>query len=119
MTIKEHGTAKYGRLIQQNIDQAHYLARLVEAAPELELALQVSLNIVNFRYIRSSMDDARLNGLNKQIETELQEQGIAVASTVSLRGRNYLHVGIANHRSRWDDFDFLVREVIRIGDELV
>jgi len=119
MTIKEHGTAKYGRLIQQNIDQAHYLARLVEAAPELELALPVSLNIVNFRYIRPGLDDARLDGLNKQIETELQEQGIAVASTVSLRGRNYLHVGIANHRSRWEDFDFLVREVIRIGAELV
>jgi aromatic-L-amino-acid decarboxylase len=44
MTIKEHGTDKYGRLIQQNIDQAQYLALLVEAAPELELALPVLLN---------------------------------------------------------------------------
>ena len=42
---------QYGRLIQQNIDQAHYLAGLVEAAPELELALPVSLNVVCFRYV--------------------------------------------------------------------
>lgn len=118
MTIKEHGTAKYGRLIQQNIDQAHYLARLVEAAPELELAMPVSLNIVNFRYIRSDLDDTSLDNLNKQIETELQGRGIAVLSTVSIRNRKYLHVGIANHRSRWTDFDILVREVIRIGSEL-
>lgn len=118
MTIKEHGTARYGRLIQQNIDQAHYLARLIEAAPELELALPVSLNIVNLRYTRPDLDDAMLDGLNKQIETELQERGIAVTSTVTLRDRKFLHVGIANHRSRWEDFDLLVREVIRIGNEL-
>ena len=119
MTIKEHGTARYGRIIRQNIDQAHYLARLVEAAPELELALPVSLNIVNFRYIRSGLDDPGLDYLNKQIETELQELGIAVTSTVTIKGRNYLHVGITNHRSLYSDFDTLVREVIRLGNGLV
>jgi len=118
MTFKEHGTARYGRLIQQNIDQAHYLAGLVNAAPELELALPVSLNIVNFRYTRPGLNDAGLNDLNKRIETELQEQGIAVPSTVSIRGRKYLHVAVTNHRSRQEDFDLLVREVIRIGNEL-
>jgi glutamate/tyrosine decarboxylase-like PLP-dependent enzyme len=119
MTIKEHGTDKYGRIIQQNIDQAHYLAQLVEAASELELALPVSLNVVCFRYTRANLNDARLDDLNKQIEVELQERGIAVPSVVSVRDKKYLHVAITNHRSRRDDFDVLVREVIRIGNELV
>ena len=118
MTIKEHGAAKFGRLIQQNIDQAHYLARLVEVAPELELALPVTLNIVCFRYTRPNLTDVMLDGLNKQIEIELQEQGIAVPSIVSLRGKKYLHIAITNHRSRRSDFDFLIKEVIRIGNEL-
>jgi len=43
-----------------------------KAAPELELALPESLNIVNFRYTRPDVDDARLDDLNKQIEIELQ-----------------------------------------------
>jgi len=119
MTIKEQGIAKYGRLIQQNIDQAHYLAQLVEEAPELELALPVSLNVVCFRYTQPGLDDAALNDLNKRIEVELQEEGIAVPSTVCIKGRKYLHVAITNHRSRRDDFDVLVREVIRIGNELL
>jgi aromatic-L-amino-acid decarboxylase len=118
MTLKEHGAARYGELIQQNIDQAHYLAGLVEAAPELELALPVSLNIVCFRYVRPDLDDACLNHLNKQIEVELQERGIAVPSTVSISGKKYLHVAITNHRSRRSDFDLLVEEVIRVGYEL-
>jgi aromatic-L-amino-acid/L-tryptophan decarboxylase len=118
MTLKEHGTEKYGRLIQQNIDQAQYLAQRIEASPELELALPVSLNVVCFRYIRPNLSDAKLNDLNKQVEIELQEQGIAVPSIVSIRARKYLHVAITNHRSRRSDFDVLVREVIRIGNGL-
>ena len=118
MTIKEHGSAKFGRLIQQNIDQAHYLASEVAAAPELELALPVSLNVVCFRYIQPGLDAAALDHLNKRIEVELQERGIAVPSIVTIKGRKYLHVAITNHRSRRDDFDLLVREVIRLGNEL-
>ena len=117
MTLKEHGAEKYGRLIQQNIDQAHYLAGLVEAAPELELALPVSLNVVCFRFTRPGLGDAMLDDLNKRIEIELQERGIAVPSIVSIRGKKYLHVAITNHRSRRSDFDVLVREAIRIGNE--
>jgi glutamate/tyrosine decarboxylase-like PLP-dependent enzyme len=118
MTIKEHGTAKYGRLIQQNIEQAQYLAGLVDARPELELALPVALNVVCFRYRRPGLDDAGLDALNKRIEVELQERGVAVPSIVTVRARKYLHVAITNHRSRRSDFDLLVREVIRIGCEI-
>ena len=117
MTIKEAGVSKLGRLIQQNIDQAHYLARLVETEPNLELALPVSLNVVCFRYIPTGWDDATLDVLNKQIEIELQEQGIAIPSIVVINGKQYLHVAITNHRSRREDFELLVREVIRIGQE--
>ncbi len=118
MTIKEQGVAKYGRLIQQNIDQARYLARLVEAAPELELALPVSLNIVCFRHTWPRLSESVHDRLNKQIEVELQEQGIAIPSIVTIRGSQYLHVAVTNHRSRLEDFDCLVREVLRIGREI-
>ena len=118
MSLKEHGADKFGRLIQQNIDQARYLAGLVEAAPELEQALPVALNIVCFRYVRPDLSDAALDDLNKRIELELQERGIAVPSVSTIGGRKYLHVAVANHRSRREDFDLLVREVVRLGGEL-
>jgi aromatic-L-amino-acid decarboxylase len=118
MTIKEHGVNKIARLIQQNIDQANYLAALVDEAHELEMALPVSLNVACFRYKRSGLDDNNLNKLNKQIEIELHENGVAVPSIVLIDGRNYLHVAVTNHRSRREDFQRLVSETIRIGDEL-
>lgn len=118
MSMKEHGTQKYGRLIQQNIDQARYLADLIDAAPELELMAPVALNVVCFRYTRDGMDDAALDALNRQIIVELQEQGIAAPSGTNIKGRYVLHIAITNHRSSRQDFDLLVRETIRIGNTL-
>lgn len=118
MSIKEHGSAKYGRLIQQNIDQAHYLAELIKSRPELRLSAPVTLNVVCFRYNAADMDDPALDELNKQIAIELQEQGNAVISGTTIKGKYVLRAGIINHRSRRKDFDTLVHEVIRIGKEL-
>ncbi len=119
MSLKEHGSRKYGRLIQQNIDQAHYLAELIQAAPELELAAPVTLNVVCFRYVRAGLDNAALDALNKAILVELQEQGIAVLSGTTIRGKYVLHAALTNHRSRREDFDVLVREMIRIGKGII
>lgn len=119
MSLKEHGVRKYGRLIQQNIDQAHYLAARIEAAPELELVAPVALNVVCFRYVRAGLDGAALDELNRQIVVELQEQGVVVPSGTTIRGKYVLHVAHTNHRSRREDFDVLVREVIRLANELL
>ena len=118
MSLKEHGLRKYGRLIQQNIDQARYLGELVAVTPKLELGAPVSLNVVCFRYIAQGLTEEGLERLNKQIIVELQEEGIAVPSGTELGGRYFLHVANTNHRSRREDFDVLVREVVRLGDEL-
>jgi glutamate/tyrosine decarboxylase-like PLP-dependent enzyme len=118
MSLKEHGALKYGRLIQQNIDQAHYLAKLVDAAPELELSAPVMLNVVCFRYIGDNLDNATLNEVNKRIVVELQERGIAAPSGTTLGGKYVLHVANTNHRSLREDFDVLVREAIQIGKEM-
>ncbi len=115
MSLKEHGVRKYGRLIQQNIDQARYLGSLIAAQPELELVAPVTLNVVCFRYVGPDPEDPRLDALNKEILVELQEQGIAVLSGTTIGDKYVLRVGHTNHRSRREDFDILVREVLRIG----
>lgn len=88
-----------------------------EAAGE-SAALPVLLNVVCFRYTRPGLDPAGRGHLNKRIEVELQKRGIAVPSIVTIKGRKHLPVATTNHRSRREDFDLLVREVIRIGNEL-
>ncbi|MCC7352807.1 MAG: amino acid decarboxylase [Anaerolineae bacterium] len=119
MSIKEHGIRKYGRLIRQNVEQARYLAGLVDAAPTLERLAPVPLNIVCFRYKADHLDEAALNRLNQEILVQLHESGIAVPSYTTLNGKYALRVAITNHRSRREDFDLLVREVMRLGSAIL
>jgi glutamate/tyrosine decarboxylase-like PLP-dependent enzyme len=118
LSIKEHGIAKYGRLIKQNVDQCQYLTQLIQAAPDLELLAPTSLNIVCFRFKAANGDDATLNHLNEKIMMELHEQGIAVPTYTILNGKFAIRVANTNHRSRREDFVVLVKETIRLGKEL-
>lgn len=119
MLFKEHGIGKYRRLIRQNVEQARYLASLVESAKELELMAAVPLNIVCFRFVDKSMDAEQIDELNREILARLHESGVAVPSSTLLEGRYAIRVAISNHRSRFEDFDILVNKVIEIGTDVI
>lgn len=119
MSIKEHGSKKYARIIQQNIDQAFYLGELIEASTDLVLSAPISLNIVCFRFVSTEVDDIVLDEVNKQIAIELQESGIAVLTGTVINGRYVLRVANTNHRSRREDFETMVKEVLKIGKKLI
>ena len=119
MSIKEHGSRKYARIIQQNIDQALYLGELIAASPELVLSAPITLNIVCFRFVSTDLDGVGLDEVNKQIAIDLQESGIAVLTGTVIEGRYVLRVANTNHRSRREDFEILVTEVLRIGKKLM
>jgi glutamate/tyrosine decarboxylase-like PLP-dependent enzyme len=117
MLLKADGVEKYARLIQQNIDQALYLAERVKNTPHLELVIPVSLNVVCFRYVAERLGEETLKELNKQILLRLWLSGI-IPSDTTLNGKYTLRACITNHRSKIKDFDHLVDEVIRIGSSL-
>jgi len=119
MSFKEHGIHKYAKLIEQNIEQAHYLAELISSIPELELMAPVTLNVVCFRYVNNRLNESATDEMNKQILIELQERGIAVLSGTTLKGKYVLRVGHTNHRTRREDFEILVGEIVKIGGEFL
>ncbi|RUV52837.1 aminotransferase class V-fold PLP-dependent enzyme [Mesorhizobium sp. M7A.F.Ca.MR.228.00.0.0] len=117
MALKEHGVEKFGRLIDQNIAQAVYLAGLIEAAPQLQLAASPTVNIVCFRY-QPGLTGEALKALNTEIMLRLQEQGIAALSDTTVHGEHWLRVAITNHRTRREDLDLLVHETVRLGQDI-
>jgi len=117
--IKEHGIRKYGRLIQQNVEQAQYLVKLIQLSSELELLAPVPLNIVCFRFVADGLDDSALNDLNKELLFRLHESGIAAPSYTMIGDKYALRVAITNHRSRREDFDILIKTVLKFGKDLM
>jgi len=116
--FKENGTRRLGRMVEKNCRQARYLARLVEATPALELLARPTLNIVCFRYRNPRMAEKEIDRVNRDIVADLQERGIAAPSTTRIRGRLAIRVAITNHRSMREDFDWLVKSVLQLANEL-
>ena len=118
MSLKAEGVAKYARLIEQNVEQAQYLAELIEREEEMELLAPVALNVVCFRFKPLGCEEKPLNALNQEILLRVQESGTAVPSSTILDGKFAIRVAITNHRSRREDFETLVEAVREIGKQV-
>jgi len=119
MSLKEQGLEKYQQMIGQNNRQAEYLGALVESSPELELTAPVSMSITCFRMIHPNFAENQLRDLNREILLRLQEEGIASPSSTILNGKFTLRIANVNQRARFEDMEVLVRESIRIGNEIL
>ncbi len=116
MLLKEHGIAKFARLIEQNVAQAKHLAGLVHRHAEVELLAPVPLNIVCLRYCRGPGES--LDSVNEEILMRMQERGIAVPSATRLDGRFGIRVAITNHRTVTTDLDLFLEQTVAIGREV-
>ncbi len=115
LSFKEHGVDRYGQLIDQTIEQAHHLAALVEAAPDLELMAPVVVNIVCFRYNPGGLSVEKLNALNEELLIRLHESGIAAPSYTTLNGEYCLRAALSNHRTTAEDLSVALKAVRSIG----
>ncbi|MCZ0960935.1 pyridoxal phosphate-dependent decarboxylase family protein [Paracoccus benzoatiresistens] len=118
MMLREHGTARLGRIIGRNIDQARRLAALAQAHPRLTLLSPVTLDIACFRYDPGGLDPSALAGLNAEIMMRLQEDGTVAFSDTTVHGEHGLRAAICNHRTTDEDIGMALAAVVRTGDAL-
>jgi glutamate/tyrosine decarboxylase-like PLP-dependent enzyme len=118
LALQANGTAKFGRLIEQNVRQASRLTDMIERDDRLELAAPAPLNIVCFRYTAPGIDGAGLNEINREILVRLQESGLAIPSSTELNGVFALRVALTNHRTTDDDLGKLAEAVTALGDAI-
>ncbi|MGB5610022.1 pyridoxal phosphate-dependent decarboxylase family protein [Eudoraea sp.] len=119
MSLKEHGSERFGRMISRNVDQAHYLGALVNQHQDLELIAPIGMDIVCFRYNPGSLSQDELNALNKEIKLQIEERAIALPGYTTLNGMYCIRCAISSHRVTNEDFDELVKNVLIIGKELI
>jgi len=119
MMLKHHGVDAFGRLIDQNIAQARYLADLVMADPVLDLMAPTTASVVCFRFDPSGLEEDALRILNAEVLLRLQESGLVVPSETILRGRYCLRAAFCNHRTNRSDVEALVTTTRKLGYELL
>lgn len=117
MSLKTHGVEKYVRLIQQNVDQARYLAGLMEKSGFIQIMAPVSLQIVCYRYYSESLSEEQIAELNGRLFYELRSAGF-YSSPSKINGVTCLRVSVTNHRTRREDLDQFMKHIEEIGSRL-
>lgn len=115
MSFKENGVDRFGALVDRQVALANHLAARVRREPALELTAPATVNIVCFRHIAPGGTEAGHRALNTEIMLRIQESGLALPTDTTLKGRHTLRAAITNHRTKVQDLDLLVDEVLRHG----
>ena len=118
MLLRAYGRNKYSNLVQQNIDQIHYLAELIRVETNMEITAPVVSNIVCFRYVHDGLSEADLEKLNRMILSELWKTNLWMITDTTVKGKYMLRACNVNHRSKREDFDTLIEMVKKIGAKL-
>jgi glutamate/tyrosine decarboxylase-like PLP-dependent enzyme len=120
MLLRAFGRETYSRLVQQNIEDAAYLAGLLEEDSMIELTAPLVSNIVCFRFNPGVYSEEELDDLNKRLLGELWSTHFpGIISDTALNDSYTLRACNINPRTRREDFDFFVREVKRLGNQLI
>ena len=117
-TLKAYGREGHRKIVEHCLDNAAYLADLVEASPELELMADVPLNIVAFRYNPGGMPDEDLDVLNKRLGEAVLADGRFLVGTSRLGPRTIFRPAFSNWRTRREDLDEFARVVTDLGQVL-
>jgi len=112
LSVRYHGAAAFREAIRKDLDLAQRLARNVRNEPSLELIADGELSAVCFRY-RGQYREDELNGINAAILKEVVEAGRVYLSNATIRGKFCLRACIVNHRTKPDDVDAVVPEVLK------
>jgi glutamate/tyrosine decarboxylase-like PLP-dependent enzyme len=116
ITLLAYGTRRLGQAIEENVRQAHDLARAIDQHPLLVRMAPTPLNVVCFRFQPPNLvDPTMLDQLNEEILYRVQESGLAVPSGTRVRGAFALRTAIVNHRTVPEDLERLLEAVVDHG----
>jgi len=119
MSWQHLGTEGLGGLIEHNVDLAAYLASVVDAADDFDLACAPELSVVCFRHLPIRSDGwpvDRLNVYENALQRALEVDGTAWVSVTTLRGNTYLRAGIVNYLATRSEVDALVAALRRLSE---
>jgi aromatic-L-amino-acid decarboxylase len=117
LAFRHYGLEKLGRNVLHNVECAAYLARLVEASPDLELINEPQLSICCFRYAPAELAGRQvlLDDLNDRIVGRLAEQGDFLLSPTQVDGMSVLRVCIRSYTTRAGHVENFINDVQAIG----
>lgn len=119
-SLRTHGFGAMRREVGRSMARAERLEAEAREMPELEVVSAASLGIVCLRYAGAggrARDgrEAALERWNRAVVEHMQAEGRFMLSSTRLRGRYVIRLCPMNFRTRREDLDAVLGEIVRIG----
>ncbi len=120
MSIQTFGLRRFREAIARGIELAEQAGREVQATEGLELLSAPSLGVLCFHYRPggSEWNSERVEALNKSLQAQVIESGIAMISSTRLRGTYSLRLCIMSHQTTWEDVRTTIERIAEYGRRL-
>jgi glutamate/tyrosine decarboxylase-like PLP-dependent enzyme len=117
-TLNAYGRSGYQRLVERHLELAQRLSRQVVAAPDFELLLPTTLNVVAFRYRPPAVDQRDLDALNTCLGDMLTGKGVYVGTLARIQGNIGFRPVLLNWRTGIEDIDGVLPAIRDAADAL-
>jgi aromatic-L-amino-acid decarboxylase len=118
LSLRYHGLSAFRDAIRADLAHAQQLAELVRANSSLELLAPVELSAVCFHYVGASAPGRRLSELNAAILKRVIQRGRVFISNAVIYGKFALRACFVNHRTKAEDVQAVVDEVLAAAAEI-
>ncbi|MEJ1932106.1 aminotransferase class V-fold PLP-dependent enzyme [Nostoc sp. NIES-2111] len=108
-SLQYHGRRAFRDAILRDLEHARLLSRLVEEQPDLEILADVPLSAVCFRHRHKDNEALLRRGIDR---------GGVYLSNATIHGQFALRACFVNHRTREEDVELIVAEVLAAAAEL-
>lgn len=119
LSLRYHGFGAFRESIARDLAHAQRLAEAIKNEPQLELLAPVELSAVCFRHKGAGrVADEQLNRFNQALLKRVVQRGRIYFSNASLAGRFCLRACLVNHRTKDEDVDSIIPEVLAAAKEI-
>ncbi len=119
VALQRYGADGIGALYDRLCALARSMHDQLAAREDFVVLNEPECNILCFRYVgMRTLDDDRLDALNRDLREMLNRSGEGWISTTVLGGRRVLRVTFMNHRTRDGDVTAVIEALVRMGSQL-
>lgn len=108
--LQAYGTGLFEAAVDRSFALAQEMARLLREAPDFELLIEPTANILCYRFVPAGFA-GDLNALNRQIRQQLIEEGEYFIVQTRIGEQVYLRSAIMNPMTTAEDFNGLMEKV--------
>lgn len=118
MSLKVFGFGAFREAVEHGMHMAEYAETLLRDMPGWEVTTPASLAIVTFRYAPATVDPFNQDMANRRILDRMNEDGFAMLSSTTLRGRLVIRLCPINPRVTDADIQETFRRLARLAKDL-